>query len=156
MLLNTDRLLQQYVVDNYVKTESGRLRWIREHQRDIRAEVYQGLQDALHVGETNAENIGKRTILPSSFIGGRRDMTQCYEDGMAIVLHGGKQDVFLTMTCNPFWSEIKSELFPFQTPQDHPNKLTRIFRSKFEQLKDDVINKGVLGKVKSYMCVTEF
>ncbi|XP_050915146.1 uncharacterized protein LOC127130124 [Lathyrus oleraceus] len=130
--------------DNYVKIESGRLRWIKEHQSDIRSELYQGLHDALHVGETNAENIGKRTILPSSFIGGRRDMTQCYEDGMAIVLNGGKPDIFLTMTCNPSWSEITSKLLPFQTPQDRPDLLTRIFRSKFEKLKDDVINKGVL------------
>ncbi|KAI5433766.1 hypothetical protein KIW84_020869 [Lathyrus oleraceus] len=105
----------------------GRLRWIKEHQSDIRPELYQGLQDALHVGETNAKNIGKRIILPSSFIGGRRDMTQRYEAGMAIVLNG-----------------------------DRPDLLTRIFRSKFKQLKDDVINKGVLGKVKSYMYVTKF
>ncbi|XP_050877630.1 uncharacterized protein LOC127081419 [Lathyrus oleraceus] len=156
MLLNASRLLQQYVIDNYVKIESGRLRRIKEHQSDIRSELYQGLHNALHVGETNAENIGKRTILPSSFIGGRRDMTQCYEDGMAIVLNGGKPDIFLTMTCNPSWSEITSELLPLQTPQDRPDLLTRIFRSKFEKLKDDVINKGVLGKVKSYMYVTEF
>ncbi|KAI5432184.1 hypothetical protein KIW84_036071 [Lathyrus oleraceus] len=134
----------------------GRLRWIKEHQSDIRSELYQGLHDALHVGETNAENIGKRTILPSSFIGSRRDMTQRYEDGMAIVLNDGKPNIFLTMTCNPSWSEITSELLPFQTPQDRPDLLTRIFRSKFEKLKDDVINKGVLGKVKSYMYVTEF
>ncbi|CAK8560423.1 unnamed protein product [Lathyrus sativus] len=60
------------------------------------------------------------------------------------------------MTCNPSWSEITSELLPFQTPQDRPDLLTRIFRTKFEQLKDAVINKGVLGKVKSYMYVTEF
>ncbi|KAI5392416.1 hypothetical protein KIW84_076993 [Lathyrus oleraceus] len=156
MLLNAGRLLQQYVVDNYVKIESGRLRWIKEHQSDIRSELYQGLHDALHVGETNAENIEKRTKLSSSFIAGRRDMTQCYEDGMAIVLNGGKPDIFLTMTCNPSLSEITSELLSFQTPQDRPDLLTRIFRSKFEKLKDDVINKGVLGKVKSYMYVTEF
>ncbi|KAJ1387801.1 Helitron helicase-like domain [Sesbania bispinosa] len=54
-LLRAGRLLQQYVVDNYVKIESGRLRWIRTHQNDIRAEVYQGLQDALHVGEITTE-----------------------------------------------------------------------------------------------------
>lgn len=48
------RLLQQYVVDNYVKIESWRLRWIKENQSDIHDELYQGLQDALHVGETNA------------------------------------------------------------------------------------------------------
>ncbi|KAI5394306.1 hypothetical protein KIW84_061119 [Lathyrus oleraceus] len=83
-------------------------------------------------------------------------MTQRYEDGMAIVLNGGKPDIFLTMTCNPSWSEITSELLPFQTPQDHPDLLTRIFRLKFDKLKDDVINKGVLGKVKSYMYVIEF
>nr|KYP37244.1 putative ATP-dependent helicase YHR031C family [Cajanus cajan] len=144
-LLKSGRLLQQYVVDNYVKIESGRLRWIRNHQNNIRAEVYQGLQDALHEGETIGENIGKRTILPSSFIGSRRDLTQRYEDEMA-----GKSDIFLIMTCNPSWSEISSQLGPYQTPQDRPDLLTRIFRSKFEQLKEDVINKGVVGKVKNY------
>ncbi|XP_025607907.1 uncharacterized protein [Arachis hypogaea] len=128
-ILQAGRLLQQYVVDNYVKMETG---------------------------ENNAENVGRRTILPSSFVGSRRDMTQWYEDGMAIVLKEGKLDIFLTMTCNPSWSEIASELSPTQTPQDRPDLTTRIFRAKFEQLKQDVITKGVLGKVKSYIYVTEF
>ncbi|XP_029151589.1 uncharacterized protein [Arachis hypogaea] len=156
-VLQAGRLLQQYVVDNYVKIETGKLRWVRNRQKKLRAELYQGLQDALHTGETNAENVGrKRTILPSSFIGSRRDMTQRYEDGMAIVLKEGKPDIFLTMTCNPSWTEITSELNPVQTPQDRPDLTTRIFRAKFEQLKEDVISKGVLGKVKSYIYVTEF
>ena len=51
---------------------------------------------------------------------------------MAIVLKEGKPDIFLTMTCNPSWSEIASELSPVQTPQDHPDLLTRIFRAKYE------------------------
>ncbi|XP_029145820.1 uncharacterized protein [Arachis hypogaea] len=97
-------------------------------------------------GENNAENVGRRTILPSSFMGSRRDMTQRYEDGMAIILKEGKPDIFLTMTCNPSWSEIASELSPTQTPQDRLDLTTRIFRAKFEQLKQDVITKGVLGK----------
>ncbi|XP_029152438.1 uncharacterized protein [Arachis hypogaea] len=156
-VLQAGRLLQQYVVDNYVKIETGKLRWVRNRQKKLRAELYQGLQDALHTGEINAENVGrKRTILPSSFIGSRRDMTQRYEDGMAIVLKEGKPDIFLTMTCNPSWTEITSELNPVQTPQDRPDLTTRIFRAKFEQLKEDVITKGVLGKVKSYIYVTEF
>ncbi|XP_052112761.1 uncharacterized protein LOC107472399, partial [Arachis duranensis] len=156
-VLQAGRLLQQYVVDNYVKIETGKLRWVRNRQKKLRAELYQGLQDALHTGETNVENVGrKRTILPSSFIGSRRDMTQRYEDGMAIVLKEGKPDIFLTMTCNPSWTEITSELNPVQTPQDRRDLTTRIFRAKFEQLKEDVITKGVLGKVKSYIYVTEF
>ncbi|KAI5444691.1 hypothetical protein KIW84_013099 [Lathyrus oleraceus] len=50
ILLKSGQLLQQYVVDNYVKIETGRLRWIRRNQNNIRYEVYQGLQDALHDG----------------------------------------------------------------------------------------------------------
>ncbi|XP_025617071.1 uncharacterized protein [Arachis hypogaea] len=147
-VLQAGRLLQQYVVDNYVKIETGKLRWVRNRQKKLRAELYQGLQDALNTGETNAENVGrKRTILPSSFIGSRRDMTQRYEDGMAIVLKEGKPDIFLIMTCNPSWTEITLELNPVQTPQDRPDLTTRIFRAKFEQLKEDVITKGVLGKL---------
>ncbi|XP_057719816.1 uncharacterized protein LOC130934246 [Arachis stenosperma] len=53
-VLQAGRLLQQYVVDNYVKIETGKLRWVRNRQKKLRAELYQGLQDALHTGETNA------------------------------------------------------------------------------------------------------
>ncbi|XLR40667.1 hypothetical protein S83_025327, partial [Arachis hypogaea] len=53
-VLQAGRLLQQYVVDNYVKIEIGKLRWVRNRQKKLRAELYQGLQDALHTGETNA------------------------------------------------------------------------------------------------------
>ncbi|XP_072073847.1 uncharacterized protein [Arachis hypogaea] len=43
--------------------------------------------------QTHAENVGrKRTILPSSFIGSRRDMTQRYEDRMAIILKEENND----------------------------------------------------------------
>ncbi|KAI5381270.1 hypothetical protein KIW84_UN0875 [Lathyrus oleraceus] len=55
--------------------------------REYYSYVLQGLQDALHDGENNADNVGQRTILPSSFIGSKRDMTQGYQDGMAIVLN---------------------------------------------------------------------
>ncbi|XP_072087869.1 uncharacterized protein [Arachis hypogaea] len=109
-VLQAGRLLQQYVVDNYVKMETGKLRWVRQRQKELRAELYQGLQDALHTGENNAENVGRRTILPSSFVGSRRDMTQRYEDGMAIVLKEGKPDIFLTMTCNPSWRRFDTPI----------------------------------------------
>jgi len=75
---------------------------------------------------------------------------------MTIVVNNGKPYIFLTMTCNPLWSEISSELQNQQTPQDRPDLLTRIFREKFEQLKEDVVNKGVIRKVISYIYLTKF
>ena len=75
---------------------------------------------------------------------------------MALVQKYGKPDIFLTMTCNPNWEEIKAELLPGQVSQDRPDLSTRIFRAKFEELKNDVIKKGVLGTVIAYVYVIEF
>ncbi|XP_061993673.1 uncharacterized protein LOC133711585 [Rosa rugosa] len=55
ILLRGGRLLQQYVVDNYVKIETQKLRWIRNNQDTLRREFYNGLQDSLNAGENNAE-----------------------------------------------------------------------------------------------------
>ncbi|KAL0430414.1 UNVERIFIED_CONTAM: ATP-dependent DNA helicase PIF1 [Sesamum radiatum] len=85
ILLYGGRLLQQYSVDNYVKIETQKLRFIRTHQQNIRAELYQGLQDCLNTGENDAGNVGRRTILPSSFVGSPRDMYQRCQDTMSVV-----------------------------------------------------------------------
>lgn len=83
-------------------------------------------------------------------------MYQRYQDAMTLVQKYGKPDLFITMTCNPSWEEIKSELHPGQTPQDRPDLLTRIFRAKFTDLKQDIVDKGVLGKVVAHAYVIEF
>ncbi|KAL6225029.1 hypothetical protein ACLB2K_003881 [Fragaria x ananassa] len=156
VLLRGGRLLQQYVVDNYVKIETQKLRYIRSNQPNLRRELYNGLRDSLNVGENSAGNVGRRTILPSTFIGSPRDMHQRYQDAMTLVQKYGKPDIFLTMTCNPNWEEITTELLPGQVAQDRPDLATRIFRSKFEEMKNDVVKKGVLGTVVAYVYVIEF
>jgi hypothetical protein len=45
-----------------------RLNWARQNQATLRAEMYQGVVDAVDAGDT-AQNIGRRQVLPSSFIG---------------------------------------------------------------------------------------
>ncbi|XP_024172022.1 uncharacterized protein LOC112178034 [Rosa chinensis] len=75
---------------------------------------------------------------------------------MALVQKYGRPDLFITMTCNPNWEEIKSELLPGQTSQDRPDLEVRVFHSKLEQLKEDIITKGVLGRVIAHAFVVEF
>ena len=111
-ILYSKRLFQQFAVDTYIKIESSRLDYICNHQDDIRADLYQGLVDSLHAGEGRVEVVGKRIVMPSSFIGGPRDMRRQYMDAMALVQKFGKPDIFLTMTCNPNWDGIKNELYP--------------------------------------------
>ncbi|KAL0366886.1 UNVERIFIED_CONTAM: hypothetical protein Sradi_3578700 [Sesamum radiatum] len=83
-------------------------------------------------------------------------MFQRYQDAMAIVQKFGKPDIFLTMTCSPSWEEIKIELLPGQTSQDRPDLLTRIFRAKCEELKEDIFHRGILGKAVAHVQVIEF
>ena len=49
ILLLSDRLLQQCVVDIYVKLETQRLDYLRNNQAEIRAELYQGIIDSIHI-----------------------------------------------------------------------------------------------------------
>jgi hypothetical protein len=86
-------------------------------------------------GDVRAEKVGKRIVLSASFIGGPRDMRRRYMDAMALVRKFGKPDIFLTMTCNPNWDEIRRELLPRQTPQDRPDLVVRVFHVKLQELK---------------------
>ncbi|KAK9105322.1 hypothetical protein Scep_022166 [Stephania cephalantha] len=111
LLHYSGRLLQQYVVDMYVKIETMRLQYRKTNQHIIRSELYQGLQDATNSGETTAGNIGRRIILPSSYTGSPRDMYNRYQDAMAIVRRYGKPDLFITITCNTNWLEITQNYY---------------------------------------------
>ena len=82
----------------YVKIEGERLNFLWYNQSTIRAEVYQGLADAINSSDGNIDGsqIGKEEILPSSFTGSARYQHQLYQDAMAIVCHFGKPDLFIT------------------------------------------------------------
>ncbi|XP_077223478.1 uncharacterized protein LOC143857091 [Tasmannia lanceolata] len=69
-LIRGGRLFQQFLVDAYTTIEEDRLRWIRNHQPRLRAELYKGLRDAVVRGDTTPASVGRRIVLPSSFTGG--------------------------------------------------------------------------------------
>jgi hypothetical protein len=155
-ILHGKRLFQQFTVDTYIKIESSRLDFIRNNQDRLRADLYQGLVDSMVDGDIRAEKVGKRTVLSLLFIGGPRDMRRRYMDVMALVQKFGKPDIFLTMTCNPNWDEIRRELLPEQTPQDRPDLVVRVFHAKLQELKHRLTKHDILGKVCAYVYVVDF
>ncbi|GAA0174746.1 hypothetical protein LIER_28077 [Lithospermum erythrorhizon] len=44
-----------------------------------------------------------------------------YQDSMALVQEFRRPDIFLTITCNPNWPEIKERLQPGEEAQNRPN-----------------------------------
>jgi len=144
-LFRGGRLFQQYIVDAYASVEEDRLDYIRKNQKNLRSEIYQGIQDAITRGDTNAQAIGKRIILPSSHTGSPRYMIQNYQDAMAICRRYGNPDLFITFTCNPKWPEITRALarIPGQKPEDRPDIITRIFKMKLDSLLSTIKNKNI-------------
>ncbi|XP_021724481.1 uncharacterized protein LOC110691830 [Chenopodium quinoa] len=107
-------------------------------------------------GETLGHNVGRRVILPPTYIGGPRDIKKRYLNAMALVQRFGKPDLFVTITCNANWLEIKAKLTTGEIAQDRPNLVARIFRSKFLALKKEIMEKKVFGEVAAMVYVVEF
>ena len=122
-------------------------------QDELRAECYNGLVDAMnsHLDQP----IGRRIILPATTIGSPRYMHQRFQDSMALVRKFGKPDLFITMTCNPNWAEIKSELLPHQKPDDRPDIVVRVFHIKLHKLIDEIKGK-IFGETRAWCYVIEF
>ena len=125
--------------------EGQRLLFIRCNQSKLRVDLYQGLQDVVGGGDSNARSLGKRIVLPSSFAGSSRHMQQAYQDAMAIIRKHGKPDYFITFTCNPQWPEIQSQLLPGQSAIDRPDLVARVFALKLKKLQNDLFKKSVFG-----------
>ena len=108
------------------------LHFIRSQQPNLRTSLLNGIEDALSENDDQIDlhQLGQRIILPSSYIGGPRDMYQRYLDGMAIAHHFKKIDIFMTMTANPNWPEIRRELLPGQTVVDWPDLVSHVFQLK--------------------------
>lgn len=104
-----------------VRIEQIKLQYIRHNQNNFRSESYAGLQyyiEHIH-NDVNNENVraGRSIILPSSFTGSPRFMSNLYQNAMAVVRVMGKPDLLITFTCNPEWPEIVENRKPYHRVQ---------------------------------------
>ena len=85
-LLHSGHLFTHYVVDMFASVDQQRLWWIEMNQPLFRAARFNNLEDAAadDPNNLNLNEIGQCMFLPSSYIGGPRNMGQCYQDSMAI------------------------------------------------------------------------
>ncbi|XP_031095061.1 uncharacterized protein LOC115999345 [Ipomoea triloba] len=156
-LLYARRLFQQFLVDAYTMIESGRLVYIRTHQKSLRCESYKCLTDALTRGEVDPTAQGKRIILPSSFTGGARYMVQNYQDAMAICRWIGYPSLFITFTCNPKWPEIERFLQARRLKaEDRPDIICRVFKMKLNALIKELRKDNIFGSVLAVIYTIEF
>jgi hypothetical protein len=139
-------LSSQAKVDACACIDENRLMYILDNQADIRMESIQGISDAVSKGSTEGSHMGKMTVLPASYTGGRRYMIQNYHDGIAICREYGPPDFFVTFTCNPKWLEIAEGIFEAgQKPNDRADLIVRVFNMKLEELLHDIRSGTAFG-----------
>ena len=128
-------------------------------QKKLRAESYIKLKKHLEARAQRAgSNVlpGKPIVLPSSFIGGPRYMTQRYQDSMTMCRETDSPDLFITMTANTKWPEILEALEPGQTAADRPDLVCRVFKMKVDELLKDILIRDIFGKVAGYAWTIEY
>ncbi|GFS51286.1 helitron_like_N domain-containing protein [Trichonephila clavipes] len=136
----------------YVKVESGRLRFIALNQTKLRVENYIHLQDVIrNDADLNPNNLGQMIILPSSFVNSARYLQEYTQDAFKYVRNHGRLGLFITMTCNPAWSEITREPIPGQNSTNRHDLTARVFKIKVQKLVALLINGKIFGDMKFFM-----
>ncbi len=121
------RLTNEYLVDMFSRDLECRLRYIRTNQERIRVD------DAVLMGAPDVEPT-ENIYLPASFLGSRRWASEQIADALAVASRRGQPTFFITMTCNPEWPEITSQLQAGQNFADIPIVVVRVFKQKLALL----------------------
>ena len=126
-----------------MKVERERLSWLRHNQLKLRASDYTYLFELLADAATNNNgvnewtgnknhghdlNFGRLVVLPSTYIESDRYLRQKINDIGTISNAIGNPHIFITMTCNPYWPEVRNELIRAQKVYDGPDLCNRVFR----------------------------
>ncbi|KAF4527518.1 hypothetical protein B566_EDAN015618 [Ephemera danica] len=147
--------------------EMDRVRYISTHQNTMMCASRAGLEDYLErLAEQQEAEVshGRIVRLPQSFQGGTANMTKRFLDAMALVRRYGHPDYFVTVTCNPNWSEIQSCLRGTAAGDDRPREYyyhrpdinNRVFRLKFREVYDLILQGKVFGPVICIVASIEF
>ncbi|XP_074363217.1 uncharacterized protein LOC141703666 [Apium graveolens] len=134
-------------MDQFAAIEQYRLDWVSTHQTTIRADLYNYVRDALSKGDHDPMHVGKAVILPASFTGSQRYMSQYlrihWRYVMQLVIHPiSHHDLQLKVARDT----RMLKLLPNVDPVDAPDIVSRVFKLKLDQLLDLIKRKNYFGK----------
>ena len=157
-ILQAGKLMMEFVVMAFLRTQDQKLRWCRKNQKKLRAETYKNVSKNVEAGDNVGFNHGKKVILPASYYGSVRWYQLKNLESMAIAREKGKPHLFITMTCNPNHPLILKALPRGAFPSDRPDIVLRIFRQQVIQLTKLLIEGKVPGweSARGIILVIEF
>nr|GEX19365.1 hypothetical protein [Tanacetum cinerariifolium] len=147
----------KFLVDGYTMVETVHLYFHQAKHSKLRCDTYSDIRSSIAAGNTDPTVLRKPIVLSSSFIGGSRYTRQNYMDATTLCILYGCPDLFITITCNPNWSEIARYMREHNlTSTDRPDVLSRFFKIKLDQLMKDVKELRLFGRVQAAVYTVEF
>lgn len=131
--------------------------YIKLNQKKLGAKQSVYLRDAIaNDVAVRSNDLGQVVILPSSFVGSPRYLSERAQDALTYLKNYGRPDLLISMTCNPKWEEIDRELLPGQKTTDRHDVVARIFSKKVKTFVA-VITKGqIFGADRCWMFTVEW
>jgi hypothetical protein len=147
MLDTYSRLLDQRL--NAVKILRNRIMMGGTRMNNARPPVTQEEEvERNDAGFSNPDESTNETYLPGSIHGSPRHMAALAKNALVLVSEYGCPHVFLTLTCNPKWPEILSQLLKGQTAFDRPDVTAQVFKARLDKLKANIRNGKYFGGSK--------
>ncbi|KAA6397606.1 MAG: putative ATP-dependent DNA helicase PIF1 [Streblomastix strix] len=121
VLHSSGKLFQEYILYAAISIISARLNLVQTHQKQLRVESYKGLRDYVDtIVQKEYCLSGDKKILPASFEGGVRSLSEYYHDSKMIMNFQGMSDLSVTFTANIHLKEI-TDLIGKIDPSDRPD-----------------------------------
>ena len=141
------RLAQYWLMDFYSRVLDQRMSIVRKMKSRIMMGQNRQSYDSLSEHESQdlrdagyMDTPKEESYLPSSVHGSPRHMAALARNALILVSEFGCPHVFITLTCNPKWPEIVSQLLHGQTAFDRPDVTTTVFKSRLDIMKMNIRN----------------
>jgi hypothetical protein len=146
-----ERLALEYYCDAWAQVEARNLAF---HKQASQQAKYASASAKVIINQLctdNANRIGVPTILPASYPNSPRYYHNLYLDSVALPRRFGKPDLFITMTCNPHWEEIKQNIPAGSHWKYHQDIVNRVFYMKLMALMEVLTKKKLFGDVLAFV-----
>lgn len=124
------RVTCEYLVDMYSRVEEQRLQFLHQGRQEQYSRV-QKFRDP-HVQNVAVDPLipTLENSIPASFLGSRDWSSKQVADSLALAREYGKPSLFVTVTTNLDWLEIREILEPGQKALDIPVVVARVFHAR--------------------------
>jgi len=119
------RLAQQYIIDCWTRNEAMMVKYWMTPAFQARIRAFLPNNRVVPDG---------KIFLPSGYPGTHRYAQRNYQDAVFISSQGGSPHIFLTMTANPNWPEVRAMLPEGQSANERPDLIARVFQQKVFEL----------------------